>query len=245
MGSYLFRLNSFANYSVETYEGEEINNENHEVQVDIITSKNGVPDEGSTVRKQWLELSKFGVDEITESIISHKRGDLFEISYKLHEEDINAQIKIHDVRVVSYPTINNDLAIDEGFDSVEVMREKCLENYRVRIKNLQEGFVVDSIIDQIATQSNIPPLPNEWIEISAKNTMTEHIKRMGGDKRKVMTSIGATDEGDMLRKFMSHIFRDTVQSMSLRAYIQKFEINDKESDAIANHMMENVKWITD
>ncbi len=228
--------------TLKPYEGDDIK-EDHNILIDIIAEIDGEPSEQETVRKRWIEISKHWSDEFREQVLKHKKGELFEVSWDKDGKTVNAQVKIHDLQVVEYPDIDDELAKDEKYESLADMKAKFLEDYHKQIENTERGIAIDHVIGQISENSKIPPVPEEWIDINATKSMQAHIQRFKGNTRQAMMSIGAVDEPQMLSMFKGHVLQDSIKRMATRAYVDKYDLDKDDEEKIAEHIMSQIVWL--
>lgn len=230
-------------YRIETNHKGDIIDDCCKVQVDIISKVDGDLVEGLTKYKEWIDLTNFPNIKLREEIINHKKNDIFDVEWETSNNKlVKAQITIHDIKSIKFPDIDDALARREGFNDLELLKENFLKDYRKIIKNNNEELAKGHIINQVFREYEIPPFPERWLQILAKDSMNAFIKDNNKNLKAVMQSVGAKDKDELLKMFKSQIHRDFVQKMIIRAYIKKFNLENDEKNFL-QHVMNNIEWI--
>ena len=106
--------------------------------------------------------SKSFIDTFEDQIIGHKKGDEFDVNVtfpeEYHAENLKGKpavfkVKINSIKRKEEAELNEDLAKELGYDSVEDLKAKTKENLikreEARIENEYRGKVVDAVVDSI------------------------------------------------------------------------------------------------
>ena len=106
--------------------------------------------------------SKSFIDTFEDQIIGHKKGDEFDVNVtfpeEYHAENLKGKpavfkIKLNSIKRKEEAELNEDLAKELGYDSVEDLKAKTKENLikreEARIENEYRGKVVDAVVDSI------------------------------------------------------------------------------------------------
>lgn len=106
--------------------------------------------------------SKSFIDTFEDQIIGHKKGDEFDVNVtfpeEYHAENLKGKpavfkVKINSIKRKEEAELNEDLAKELGYDSVEDLKAKTRENLikreEARIENEYRGKVVDAVVDSI------------------------------------------------------------------------------------------------
>lgn len=123
----------------------------------------GVAFEGGKAEGHKLELgSKTFIDNFEEQIVGHKVGEEFEVNVKFpeeyHAENLKGKpavfkVKVNSIKRKEEAELNEDLAKELGYDSVEDLKAKTKENLtkreETRIENEYRGKVVDAVVDTV------------------------------------------------------------------------------------------------
>ena len=106
--------------------------------------------------------SKSFIDTFEDQIIGHKKGDEFDVNVtfpeEYHAENLKGKpavfkIKLNSIKRKEEAELNEDLAKELGYDSVEDLKVKTKENLtkreETRIENEYRGKVVDAVVDTV------------------------------------------------------------------------------------------------
>lgn len=106
--------------------------------------------------------SKSFIDTFEDQIIGHKKGDEFDVNVtfpeEYHAENLKGKpavfkVKVNSIKRKEEAELNEDLAKELGYDSVEDLKAKTKENLtkreETRIENEYRGKVVDAVVDNV------------------------------------------------------------------------------------------------
>ena len=106
--------------------------------------------------------SKSFIDTFEDQIIGHKKGDEFDVNVtfpeEYHAENLKGKpavfkVKVNSIKRKEEAELNEDLAKELGYDSVEDLKAKTKENLKkreeTRIENEYRGKVVDAVVDTV------------------------------------------------------------------------------------------------
>ena len=106
--------------------------------------------------------SKSFIDTFEDQIIGHKKGDEFDVNVtfpeEYHAENLKGKpavfkVKVNSIKRKEEAELNEDLAKELGYDSVEDLKVKTTENLtkreETRIENEYRGKVVDAVVDTV------------------------------------------------------------------------------------------------
>ena len=221
-------------------------NENCNVVIDIISSKDGMPHPGLTITRKGIDIqSIIGTPAIKEAILSHKKGDRFEVTMKDEKESIIvSQIMIWDSFKVSFPEVNDELAKKDGFDSLDDMKETYITNIRNSVNELRKNYIVQRVCKSIINNMEFTSIPEPWINAKATATIQKHVKDFGS-LEKAISTIGVIDEEQLVEMFRAQSMTELIQFMALKKYAELNDIHLVKNNmvVVADHMMENVRLV--
>ena len=106
--------------------------------------------------------SKSFIDTFEDQIIGHKKGDEFDVNVtfpeEYHAENLKGKpavfkVKVNSIKRKEEAELNEDLAKELGYDSVEDLKAKTKENLikreETRIENEYKGKVIDAVVDGV------------------------------------------------------------------------------------------------
>lgn len=220
----------------------------HELLVDVIASVDGQPYQGGTVRGQWFEINKMFPD-FRDSFKDRQIGDLFETTFNMGGIDeetkgktVHATIKIFKAHDITYREIDDQLAKDEGFESLDKMKEAFHTEYERHLMGIKKGVAAEAIANHILQNSVIPPLPNRWTELNTERLINQHIKQFQNNKEKAMSVVGAKDDEELSHLFRGEVFRDILRTLAIKWYVKHYELTGKDDETLYADMIGRVKW---
>jgi len=214
---------------------------------EIIENKSGVVEENSTIlldlikgtndaqRGLWYDYNE--VPEYIGDILGKSKGGQFEAK---QGEDL-VIVNIVDVRTVLEPEYDDSLCSD--FGGVEGFEAKIREGFDSYVWNAKMNACISSVIDQIATNSDYGPVPQNFIDRSVDYYTDNHMNSFGGDEKKAYTAIGVSSREEMENKFIGEIMRQLAQKLSLKAYARMHSLDEKDVKVIQDHIMEKTVWV--
>jgi trigger factor len=230
-----------------------VGDENHKVEngdvveIDFIGKIDGVPFEGGAAKGYKLEIgSKSFIDNFEDQILSHKKGDSFDVSVKFpdgyHAKDLSGKpavfsINLNNIYRKELPELNDEFAKTMNFESVAKMEEMILNNavnsLNKQAKNLIKKQVLDAIIEKYDFE-----IPETIVE-------REIVERMNNEKKKLADHVHDENcKHDKHSDFNEKAFRkeNTTQiEKSYRAFYfidsvakeQKIEVSKEEVQQVA------------
>jgi len=221
----------------------------HQVLLDVTASIEGEPYAHGTFQGQWLEVGVLSIPELKDALLEHARGDLFETRFEPQRDPevlgktVDAVVKVHDLKFIKVPEIDDELAKDAGFDDMKDFRKRFHQDYEKYIKNARQATATDHILGQIMMQSRVPAFPEEWINRNVERMIEEHLKQFKGDRLRGMAVLGVKDEDKFQQAFKGQLYRDYMQQLAVRTYCKMHKIDKQGSDEMFESILSQVKWI--
>ncbi len=133
------------------------------VKIDFVGKRDGVPFEGGTGTNFQLELgSGQFIPGFEEQLVGSKAGDEVEVSVtfpkEYHSESLAGakaifEVKVHSVHNVHVPDVNDDLAKQVGFDSLDklkdAVREQIAGDYEALARNRSKKELFDTLDEKV------------------------------------------------------------------------------------------------
>ncbi len=152
-------LGDYKSVKVEK-EALDVNDEKVNAEIEIMRSNAGklkeVADDEAAKDKDSF------IDTFEDQIIGHKKGDEFDVNVtfpeEYHAENLKGKpavfkVKVNSIKRKEEAELNEDLAKELGYDSVEDLKAKTKENLikreETRIENEYRGKVVDAVVDTV------------------------------------------------------------------------------------------------
>lgn len=230
------------------YTGTGLPEENAELLLDIISSRDGKPFPSFTFRRRFFSLEQ--LPKTFRAVLEgHNVGDLFEVDYEVPDLQneggramLHSHIKIYECKTITYPEMNDDLAVKAGFESLEMLRNQFTVDYDEYVQRAKKSVAIDHVINQMISHSKLPQLPESCVFSNAKARMYEHIASCNNDMKQAMATCGAKNEEEMVKRFRSIVVREILQQLALRKYA---EINnmDHMSPDLIDHVIDSVIFV--
>jgi FKBP-type peptidyl-prolyl cis-trans isomerase (trigger factor) len=222
----------------------------HRVLLDVHTSVNDKPYEDLNYKLEWFDVGKMSVAAFKGGVCSHKKGDLFDLSYVVEggegEEDseVKSKVKIHEVQSITYPEFD-DALVHKHTNTEQTVTEFRLreeEKYKDYIEYMDSSMALQHITDEIVHNSIIPPAPNEWVKYMATNVMQDHIAQNKGNEERAMQALGVSDTGEMLSVFCDRVHSDYIRQLALRKFSSMHNVDPQNADAMKDAVLKAIEW---
>ena len=216
---------------------------NAKVCVDMTTTQNGEVVAKYSFHPGWISLEEYPSREIVERIRERKVGDSFSVSWVgLEAAPLVSEVLIVEAEEPSLPPVDEAFAKSLNFDSLELLKEDFYKKFEEQSKESTRKYIIDTVIDRILTQSNLPPLPERWLDLRAERGMELYVEGQGGLKNALAVSHSPTKE-TLLNRFKQQAYREYLQKLAIRGYIRKFGLPVDNEAKIFEHMSSQVKWV--
>ena len=176
---------------------------------------------------------------VTGKMIGHKTGDTVELDIERDEGDpLHATLTAMDVKQVVLPEIDDDLAKDAGFDSLDAMKvdinEKIASSKSERRVQKIKGDLLDNIVSQLDL-----PLPEKMVEEMAAEELEEFKKNLEGPKAPMTFEEYLKEreksEDELLAEYREHVTQRLRRELVMAKLIEAegISISDEELEEIA------------
>lgn len=235
----------FKNKMEQDFEGDIITHD-EKVLLDVIASREGKPDDDSSFRGQWFEM-RHAPKALAEAVMKQTKGDLFETEYDMPDlktgemVHITAHIKIHDVKTVLLPEIDDDLAKTEGFENMDEFRAQFAIDFQAYKLNAVKIQAYEYMVNEIITHSRIPQFPEEWLIDNAKTHLTKHVQNCGGNSQKAFTLLGADNEGAAIKYMRNYVIQEGLKLLAIKKFCQIHGLEPAAVD-VAEEMANRITW---
>jgi len=223
----------------EDYTEASLDVDNLEVLIDLI-----VTDDKYTLRRKWIEMAHLP-SSIQKEIKQHAKGDLFETKYQVPTQgkltELDAHIKVYDVRTIIRPDVDDELAKLEDFESLEQLKAQFQADFDEYTERARKGVAFNHVVNQIIANSKLPHIPDVIIEREMQGRLTEHLARCGKDAAKAMAVVGVTTQDEMEKKFRASVIQEILSGIAARKYAQMHDLPVKEQ-TLVDHMVDEIEW---
>ena len=223
--------------------------ENEEAKNDDVVNLNfegfvdGVAFDGGKAEGYDLTLGSHSfIDTFEDQIVGHKKNDEFDVNVKFpeayHAENLKGKpalfkVKVNSIKRKEEAELNDDLAKELGFDSVDDMRAKTRENITKREEARVENEFKNKIIEKVVDGTNVEAprtLVDREIEFQI-NRFAQQLQMQGINLSQYFQMTGQTI--DKMREDSREMAEKSVKTELVLSEISKVEnitVTDEEVD---------------
>ncbi|MCU0680577.1 MAG: hypothetical protein MUF50_04725 [Planctomycetes bacterium] len=216
----------------------------HEILLEIMAYCYGEQYEDGSFIDKWVPYKEITVDELKNCIKANLDGTPFETQYvSARDASLVLDVKgiVKGIRVNIIPEADSLLFKAEGFDDEMAFRKAFESEYKSHVSQVEQATIFDAIIDQIIINGKLGAIPEVWLERNVEYLSKAQIDKYGGDKKKALAVLGLANERQLLSVLSDQVFKNTLNQMALRCYIELFDL-PSDIDKIVEHMRNNVVW---
>ena len=113
--------------------------------------------------KEW-DMRVDSENPVTAKMIDHKVGETVDLEIERDEGDpLHTTLEVMEIKQVVLPEIDDDLAKDAGFDSLDEMKADIKEKIAASKSERREQRIKGDLLDHIVSQLDLP-LPEKMVE---------------------------------------------------------------------------------
>jgi len=113
--------------------------------------------------KEW-DMRVDSENKVTGKMIGHKKGEAVDLEIERDDADpLHATLEVMEISNVVLPEIDDDLAKDAGFDSLEEMKADIREKIALAKSERRVERIKGDLLDHIVSQLDLP-LPEKMVE---------------------------------------------------------------------------------
>ena len=236
------RLRESAAKLKEVAEDEEAKNDDV-VNINFEGFVDGVAFDGGKAEGYDLTLGSHSfIDTFEDQIVGHKKNDEFDVNVKFpeayHAENLKGKpalfkVKVNSIKRKEEAELNDDLAKELGFESVDDMRAKTRENITKREEARVENEFKNKIIEKVVDGTNVEApraLVDREIEFQI-NRFAQQLQMQGINLSQYFQMTGQTI--DKMREDSREMAEKSVKTELVLSEISKVEnitVTDEEVD---------------
>ena len=229
--------------------------------IDFEGFKDGVAFEGGKGENYSLKIgSGTFIPGFEEQLIGLKPGDEKEINITFpedyHSEDLKGQpvvfkVKVHEVKEVSIPEIDDEFFKDlglEGIDTIEALEKQIKENIQVQKETTAENEYIDGLLEEAASHIEVE-ISDEMIEEELQRMLKqyeENIKMQGITLEQFYQFTNSDEQAlkdQMKPEAINRIkFRLMLEEI---AKVENIDLDDKKAEEEANRLAEKYQMEKD
>ena len=226
----------------EVAEDEEAKNDDV-VNINFEGFVDGVAFDGGKAEGYDLTLGSHSfIDTFEDQIVGHKKNDEFDVNVKFpeayHAENLKGKpalfkVKVNSIKRKEEAELNDDLAKELGFESVDDMRAKTRENITKREEARVENEFKNKIIEKVVDGTNVEApraLVDREIEFQI-NRFAQQLQMQGINLSQYLQMTGQTI--DKMREDSREMAEKSVKTELVLSEISKVEnitVTDEEVD---------------
>ena len=226
----------------EVAEDEEAKNDDV-VNINFEGFVDGVAFDGGKAEGYVLTLGSHSfIDTFEDQIVGHKKNDEFDVNVKFpeayHAENLKGKpalfkVKVNSIKRKEEAELNDDLAKELGFESVDDMRAKTRENITKREEARVENEFKNKIIEKVVDGTNVEApraLVDREIEFQI-NRFAQQLQMQGINLSQYFQMTGQTI--DKMREDSREMAEKSVKTELVLSEISKVEnitVTDEEVD---------------
>ena len=188
--------------------------------------------------KEW-DMRVDSENPVTGKMIGHKKGEAVELEIERDEGDpLHATLEVMEISKVVLPEIDDDLAKDAGFDSLEAMKADIKEKIAASKSERRIERIKGDLLDHIVSQLDLP-LPEKMVEEMAAEDL-EHFKKNLEHPEAPMSfeeylKEREKSEDDLLAEFREDVTQRLRRELVMAKLIEAegISISDEELEKIA------------
>ena len=213
-----------------------------------------VPKDGDTVSAGDIVYVKEGEEEwdtradpdnpVTTKLIGRKVGETVEISLDVAEgKTVDASLTIIGLKEVSLPEVDDELAKDAGYDSLDALRADIVERLKKARARAREHEIEIKLLDKLIDQVDIP-LPDALVETIAEDELNELKKNLAQPRSPLSFEDylrkKEQTEDEVRANYRTRVAQRIRRELMLKriAEAEKVEIGDEELEKIATEEAE-------
>ncbi|MEA3238225.1 MAG: trigger factor [Candidatus Bipolaricaulota bacterium] len=188
--------------------------------------------------KEW-DMRVDAENPVTSQVIGHKTGDTVELDIEQDEGDpLHATLTAMEVKQIVLPEIDDDLAKDAGFDSLDAMKVDINEKIAASKSERRVQRIKGDLLDNIVSQLDLP-LPEKMVEEIAAEELMEFKKKLEDPKAPMTFEEYLKEREKSEDELLAEYREDTTQHMRRELVMAKLieaegiSISDEELEEIA------------
>ncbi len=219
---------------------------NDVVNIDFEGFTDGTAFDGGKAEGFDLTLgSKSFIDTFEEQIVGHKKGDEFDVNVtfpeEYHAENLKGKpalfkVKVNSIKRKEEAELNEDLAKELGYESLEDLKIKTKENLakreEARIENEYRGKVVESVV--AAAEFEVPEAMIEREVQFQINRFAQQLQMQGLSLNQYFEMTGQDIE--KMKETVKETAEKSVKSDLVLSEISKIENIDATEEEISNEV---------
>jgi len=221
------------------------------VTIDFDGSIDGVPFEGGKSEGYKLELGSHSfIDNFEDQLVGKKDGDEVDVNVTFPEDYHEAslagkpalfKVKVHEVTTRELPELDDELAEDKGFDSVDAFKEDIKNHLQETKESQAKRTKEDEALAKIVKDSKMD-IPDAMVETQVRSMINDYAGSMMQSGLSFDQYLQFT--GMTLEQFEDHLRPDALERIKTSLCLEQIakeeglEATDEDVDAKIKEMAE-------
>lgn len=230
--------------------------DNHVVVIDCVSMLNGDKWEPGCVENvKWpVEKKFYRQPELYDLIVGMKAGESRSTTFKLAEalgadagKEITATIKLHQAYTKDVPAVDDDLAKNYGFQTLEAWKTAVTKNITEKRKTQRKQLIDMNVLSQLMNPEivEVDPIPFVWMAEKSKQMYGNFRQKVKTEDALIEAFKGATttageevkDKNTLLTYLAEMAAKSLLQDVVLRSWGQLADVQgDRTFDGIVEYV---------
>lgn len=217
--------------------------EGDKLLIDFEVKVGGVAIDGGSAQKQPIVIGEQQfIPGFEEELVGMKKDETkdFELTFpEKYKEDLagkkaNFHVKVHDVFEVELPELNDEMAKEMNFESLDIMKEELRKNIMAEMDQKEMEKFERVAIEELIDLSEIEEMPDQLVEEEANKMVREsesEVVQQGLKFDDYLQHIGKTRE-DLLEEYKKNAAKRLQAALVMRelAIAEKLKVKKEEVD---------------
>jgi trigger factor len=187
--------------------------------------------------KEW-DMRVDSENPVTSNMVGHKVDETVDLEVPREGEDpLRATLKVTEIKKVVLPEIDDDLAKDAGFDSLDELAADIKEKITASKRRQRENKIKGQLLDHIVSQLDIP-LPQQMVDDIASEDL-ELLKKRLEEREETLAFDEYLKEREKSEEDLLSEFREDAAER-LRKELVMAKLIEAEGIAISNEELEEI-----
>ncbi len=187
--------------------------------------------------KEW-DMRVDSENPVTSNMVGHKVDETVDLEVPREGEDpLRATLKVTEIKKVVLPEIDDDLAKDAGFDSLDELAADIKEKITASKRRQRENKIKGQLLDHIVSQLDIP-LPQQMVDDIASEDL-ELLKKRLEEREETLAFDEYLKEREKSEEDLLSEFREDATER-LRKELVMAKLIEAEGIAISNEELEEI-----
>jgi hypothetical protein len=164
---------------------------------------------------------------------------------------VKAEVTIHSILTYALPDVDDELAKQLSFKSLEEMQTKTHSQVEDFLVQQWEGKAAEEIITALIERAEFGPVPESWIRVKAENILEHQLRAVKGELNKLLEAWKVQSKFEILQRLGVLAKNEAYQVVAIMSYGDMLGITrDKDTELgnistylqkVLKHLIETTK----